>query len=300
MRGVWGGLILLAAGVPGAFSARAEELAAGEAVVTDASGQEYRLKGVKFTSGTKRLAWLRDPKASTEDARRGPLALEFREPNSTTLVKGVVTLIPVSSIEAVQYDHEKKMATITVKGLSQPLNGTLEYKGVNSLGLNGASDGKMMSFTGGAAGKNAVKAINFGGAQPISRSKGGTTWKIQIVQPKADNPTLTARNLKALYRFPGGEERLLDRISTRKGEAVVFNESLKRFEMIANDLNTNYAVAEVEPAAGPERLVAIPLTLEQDKKAGTLIGILGEVDAGWKLFPLHTIKVITPLKRKIE
>ena len=38
----------------------------------------------------------------------------------------------------------------------------------------------------------------------------------------------------------------------------------------------------------------------EDKKAGTLVGFLGEVDAGWKLFPLHTIKVITPSKRKIE
>lgn len=300
MRGLWGGTILLAAAVLGLFSARAEEPAAGEAVVIDTSGQEHRLKGVKFTSGTKHLAWRADPNGNTDDPRRGPLALEFRELNSTTFVKGVVTLVPVSSVESVQYDSDKKVATITVKGLAQPLTGTLEYRGVNSPGLSGLSDGKTLSFMGRVAGKTTMKSVTFGGAQPVRHSKGGAAWRIQIIQPKANNPTLTARNLKALYRFPGGEERLLDRLATRKGEAVIFNETLKHFEMIANDLNTNYAVAEIEPTTGSERLIAIPLTLEQDKRAGTLIGILGEVDAGWKLFPLHTIKIITPSKRKIE
>ena len=55
----------------------------------------------------------------------------------------------------------------------------------------------------------------------------------------------------------------------------------------------HFSHLEVQPDEGPERVVAVPLTLEQNGRTGTLVGLLGEVDAGWKLFPLHAIKVMT-------
>ena len=132
------------------------------------------------------------------------------------------------------------------------------------------------------------------------------SWNIQIIKTSKDEPrlsiipTLTARNLKVLVSLPGGAEQLLDGLPIRKGQPVAFDDKLKRFELLANDLNTNVAAAEIENADDAERVIAIPLAPGEDKKGGTLIGLLGEVDAGWKLFPLHTIKVITPSKRKIE
>jgi hypothetical protein len=51
---------------------------------------------------------------------------------------------------------------------------------------------------------------------------------------------------------------------------------------------------EVETEGGPERLIAAPLTLEQQQRTGILIGLIGEVDHGWKLFPLHALKVVKP------
>src|SRR6476620_3277919 len=92
MRGLLCGLSLVVAA--GLF-AQTEAPAAGEAIVTDVDGKEYTLSKLKFTTGTKRLAWLADPQGTTEDAKRGPAAIEFREPHSTTLVRGVVTLVPV-------------------------------------------------------------------------------------------------------------------------------------------------------------------------------------------------------------
>jgi hypothetical protein len=307
MRGVLCGLILVIAAGGVRLSAQTDEPAAGEAVITDVDGKEHRLSKIKFAGGTKRLAWLADSQGTTEDARRGPLALEFRESTSAMpLAQGIVTLIPVSSLESAKYDFEKEVVSLNIKGLTQPLTGALLYPRVNVLGLSGTDDGKAATFTGGIRGKPTVKSASFGGAQPHPRSKGGATWNIQIVKTKkdepmvADSPTLTARNLKVLYGFPGGVERLVDGLPTRKGPPVAFDDKLKRFEMLANDFNTNVAAAEIEPAAGPEHIIAIPLTLEENKKTGTVLGILGEVDAGWKLFPLHTIKVITPSKRKIE
>jgi hypothetical protein len=269
-------------------------------VVTDVDGKEYKLTGVTFATGTRRLSWLADPKGANDDAKKGPLALELREPNSTTLVKGVVTLVPVASLESAKYDYEKQVVSLGVKGLKEPLTGFLGFQGINVLGFRGTSGGKAAAFSGGVLSKTAVKTATFAGAQPLSKPKGGKTWNIQIIQPKADNPTLTARNLKVLYAFPGGFEQLVEGIPVRKGTPIPFDETLKRFEPLADDPNRNFSAAEVEAGGMPERVIAIPLTLEQDKKAGTLVGILGEVDAGWKLFPLHTIKVIKPSLRKIE
>lgn len=275
---------------------RAEE----PVVVTDADGKEHRLTGVKFTTGTRRLAWLADPNGETPDQRLGPLAVAVREPHSTTYSQGVVTLVPVGRLGSATYDYGTKTATLAVKGMKQPLTGTLEYKGINTLGLTGMEDGKTLSFTGGVAGKAAVKSVAFPNAEAVLNLKPGGAWAVQIVQPGAENPTLIARNLKPLYQYAGGAEQLADGLLVRKGPPLPFDAGLKRFEMLANDTNTHFAAAEVETGAGPERVIAIPLAPEQDKKTGTLVGLVGEVDAGYKLFPLHTIKLIKPHVRKVD
>lgn len=300
MRGFWRGAIpLVAAIIAGDLLVQADEPVPGGAIIVDAEGQEHSLKQVKFGAGTKRLAWLADPKGATDDARKGPLALEFREPNSTTLLKGVVTLVPVASIESVVFDQSKQEVTLSVKGLQQRLVGILFDRRVNALGISGLEDGKAASFRGGANGKSSVKSMTFGGAQLPSKSKRQTTWNVQIVQPKANDPTVVVRNLKVLIAHSRGAEKLVDGLPVRKGEPIPFDAKLKRLEILAHDQVTDVVAAEVE-AGGAERTIVIPHILELDGKPGTVVGLLGEVDAGWKLFPLHTIKLITPSKRKIE
>jgi hypothetical protein len=305
MRRVWGGLILLLGAGLTPVVVWADEPAVGEIIVVDVDGKEHTLTGVKFGTGTKRLSWLADPNGTSGDAKKGPLALEVRESTSALpLAQGIITLVPITSIESLRYDFDKELVSIVVKGLGQPLTGALFYPRVNVIGISGTSNTKTTSFTGGVRGKPSVKSISLGGAQPHARSKGGTSWNIRIVKTKkdepavVDNPTLTARNLKVLVSQPGGREQLLDGLPIRKGQPIPFDDKLKRFELLANDLNTSFAAAEIDD--GAERVIAVPLAPGEDKTTGTLIGILGEVDAGWKLFPLHTIKVITPSKRKVE
>jgi hypothetical protein len=296
--------VVLAASLAGAF-ARVDDPPAkdGEAVLTDINGTEHKLSGVRFTSGTRHLSWLADPNGSTPGEKLGPVAIELREPNSTTFAKGIITLVPAASVESAKYDYEKQIVSLTVKGLKEPLTGTLEYKGINALGLSGTADGKTASFTAGALGKSAVKSIAFGGAVPVPavpKAVAEKGWSVKTIQSgkKAastapETPAMVVRNLKALYQF-SGVEQLIDGIPVRKGTPVPFDANLKRFEMLANDENTGIAAAEIEVGAGPEKIVAIPLTMEQDKRTGTLVGFLGEVDAGYKLFPLHTVKAIAP------
>lgn len=294
MRQAWCGVV---AAVIGLTAARADDV-----VITDVDGKETKLTGAKFGAGTRRLTWLADPAGATPDAKLGPVAVEVREPNSTTFAKGVVTLVPLVHLEAVRFDYEKLSAAFQVKGLKDPLSGTLQYKGINTLSVSGTAEGKAASFTAGvlqAKGTDKVKAVTFPAAAPAPAPKAGTNWAVQIVQPKADNPTVKARNLRVLCQFKDGTQQLLDGVPVRKGMPAPFDAKLTRFEMLANDENTGIAVAEVE-AGGGERVVAIPLAFEKDGKSGFVVGLLGEVEAGYKLFPLHTVKVIVPLAKKAD
>lgn len=272
--------------------------AADPVVLVDSAGKEIKLSGVKLTSGVRRLAWLADRTGPTEDARKGPLALAVREPNSTTYQNGVVTLIPCACVEAVRYDYTEPLMTVAVKGLAQPVHGTLAYRGINAIGLEGKSGDILGKFSGGVP-KDGFKAVTFPGPKPVpTRPAGGSVWSVQIDQPKAMHPCLTVRNLKALYTFPGGVELLTDTLPVRKGgmESLVLGPALAKLEVVAVDPNTQTAVLEVTTNAGTaqDKLIAVPLTREQAGRTGTLVGLVGEVDCGWKLFPLHCVKVVKP------
>jgi hypothetical protein len=302
---IFGVLVLAAFLLAQARSCAEDGPAEGSAAVFDVEGKEIKLSGLKFGTGTRRLSWLADPKGTTEDARKGPVAVEIREEYSTMFAKGVITLVEVSHIESIKYDFKEKSVSYTIKGLKEPLKGTTQYKGLNALSFGGLVDGKATAFMGGpATGKGmTVKSVTFGGAKDVPETKAtGTTWSVQIVQPKEKDPTLTVRNLKVMYQYPGYFERLETHIPVREDTQIPLNGGLKRFEVLATDNNTNRAAAEVETATGPKKIVIVPLTQETENKAGTLVGFLGEVDAGWKLFPLQTIKVITlkDVKKKVE
>jgi hypothetical protein len=280
-----------------------EKPKAGEVVLTDTDGKETRLSDVKLTTGTRRLVWLADPKGTTPDEKLGPLALEVREPNSTTLARGVLTLIPVASVESVKYDYEKLTSYVSVKGVKEPILGTLQYRGINTLGVSGTADGKVASFTAGALGKAGVKSITFSHAKPVEAKAGGRNWAVQIFHPAANNPTVKAKNLKVLFQNRDGTQQLVDALPVRKGPAVTFDAKLSRFEMLDNTdvRDVKYAVADIELGKGEEKTIVIPLAVDQDgKQTGTLAGLLGEVETGYKLFPLHTIKIIVPLSKKTD
>ncbi|MBP3957941.1 hypothetical protein J8F10_22025 [Gemmata sp. G18] len=279
--------LVLASGLAGAFVRAAD--APTEATVTDAEGRDVKVSGLKFGTGTRRLAWAGDPAGATEEAKKGPLVIELREPHSTTLLKGIITYVPVNSIESIKYDYDKQVASVAVKGLPEPLAGTLQYRGINVLGFEGSVDDKVTRFSGGAFTKGNIKAVAFAGATPFAAKKGTGSWLVQIDQPKAENPTLKAGNFKFLYQYPGGVEVLTDAATVRKGDPLKLDDAMKTFVPLAVDQNTHMAAIEVQ-IGDTEKVVVVPQQVEKDGKAGVLMGLVGEVDAGWKLFPLHSIK----------
>jgi hypothetical protein len=278
----------------GAFSHAADGPA--EATVTDAEGKEVKVSGLKFGAGARRLAWLADPSGTTDEAKKGPLALELREPHSTSYTKGIITFVPMSAVESIKYDYEKQVAAVAIKGLTEPLAGTLQYKGINVLAFDGSADGKAAKFSGGAFTKGNIKAVAFAGATAPPARKGVAQWSIQIDQPTAMNPTLRANNFKFLYHFPNGTEILTDSVPTHKSDPLKLDDALKGYTTLAIDAKTQVVAAEVQ-VGETERVIVIHPELEKDGKTGTLAGLLGEVEAGWKLFPLHTIKSIKRVKK---
>ena len=294
LRRLWAvfGLVL-AGGLTGASSAPDTP---SVATVTDSEGAEVKLSALKFGTGTRRLAWMADPGGATEDAKKGPLAIEIREPHSTTFKQGIVTYVPVESVESIKYDYEKKVALVAVKGLTEPLAGTLEYQGLNVFAFSGAVDGKAATFSGGAFKKGNIKAVAFPDAKPVGAKQGQAPWLVQIDQPKALDPTLKASHFQFLYQFPNGSEVLTDAAVVRKGDPLKLDDSVKALTPLAVDLNNHTAAVEVLAGDGSEK-VLILLPMEKDGKKGVLVGLLAEVDAGWKLFPLHTIKVMKRPKK---
>ena len=272
--------------------------------VVDGDDKELKLAGVKYTLGVRRLGWLGEVSATTEDGKKGPWAFELREPNSTTFQKGVITLVPLPSIESVKYDYTKMTATVAVKDLKEPVVGTTEYRGFSFLGLEGDVGGVKAKLTGGEipklkkGPKTGFKSATFPAAKPLpARNANAPVWAIRLENAKPDDPPHTVRNLKALYQLAGGIEQLAESLPVRKGDPVSFGTTekpatIKKFEVVAVDPNKKTVVLDLDSG---DRTAVVP-TGELDKKPATLLGLVGEVDAGWKLFPLHTIREAVPGK----
>jgi hypothetical protein len=274
-----------------------------DAIVTDTEGQETSLQQLSWRGNIRRLGWLGDPQAADEEGRRGPLAIEIREPNSTTWTKGVLTLVPLRHIAAIEFDYQRQFVTYRIHGLQQVLTGTLQYRGINTFTLTGrTTGGQQRSYTAGLVDAKVpvIKRVIFPQASAIQRPRAGLLWNVKIGQPNAHDPIVPVRNLKPLFAFPDGRERLLESLPLRKADPLTFGAHLQRCEILANDPNNHYAAAELTVADGTERLVAIPLMLTEEGQTGLLQGLLGEIDAGWKLFPLHTIRVVTLAKRTVD
>jgi hypothetical protein len=259
--------------------------------LVDGAGKEHTLANVKLNTCVRRLAFLADPKGETDDAKRGPLALEIREPHSTAYAKGVATLIPLSCVESVKFEYEKQSLSVAVKG-QEPVAGTLQFQGINVMSLEAKNGDAAVKYTSGK--KDGFRSIAWPNAKPLASRAVGATWWIQIQHPEAKYPTIKVRNLRAIYSFPGGVEQLADSLPVRKGESLKLDTTLKKLEMVAVDTNPSFQHAAMDATVegNPEKLVAVPLVNDLGNRKGTLIGFLGEVDAGWKLFPLHCVKVI--------
>ncbi|MGE3804953.1 MAG: hypothetical protein AB7K24_09805 [Gemmataceae bacterium] len=289
-------LIVSAAFVLGADEPKKE----AALVIVDAAGKENKIKDYKILAGTRRLSWLVPaPKVDPKDKTKplppaGPEALEFREDNSTTFAAGIVTLVPLDRIQAIDYDNDPGQQLVTIKLTSTKpdekieLKGTTRYRGVNKLVIEADVDkGDLgvaaLKFQGGFK-DNSIRGLRFA-APKAGAALEGKTATITAADKMSTKHEVV--DLQALVRHPDGRLQTLPYLMFKKTLKVDLGKvkSIK----FKDDPKTNEAEAEVALADGETLVLTALRVVPVDDKPTQLEGLVGKVPAGYKLFPLHTI-----------
>jgi len=270
--------------------------------VIDAVGQEVPVKNWKFTVGTRRLAWLA-PQAPAQKPKKGqvlpqgPEYLEFREDKSTTYQTGILTLVPLASIRKIDYDLDKKTVVATyvkADGKDDVLAGTTRYIGINKIVIEGDADlGKLglasTKFKGGET-KGGIRGLRFSKADSVAEPKG----KIAAIVAADKEKTLhKVSDLTALYKTSNGN-RLAPTLLFKKTVKIDLGQVQKLRHLPAEDPKKTSYDYEVTLADGMKlNLTLLEKGGELDNHPVLLVGLIGAVPAGYKLFPAHTIAELT-------
>lgn len=257
----------------------------------DAGGKEVPLKSWKFVRGTRRLPGL-DGKVQAKGPASGPEYLEFREDNSTTFKDGILTLVPTAILRRLDYDEDKKTVRLTVMGSNGKdlaLSGTTKFVGINKLDLEVEAEipnlgAAALKFKAGYPG--GIRGLQFAGPKPGVENKGE---KVMILAADKEKTTHQVSGLAALYLAGATEITLphllfkttvkidLDKIQNLKHLPSDDKKQVSRdYEVTLND-GQKLSLTMLDKASG------------DDGKTLTLVGLVGRVPAGFKLFPAHTI-----------
>ncbi len=268
-------------------------------IVIDSAGKEQKVKDWKITTGTRHLSWLAGPapvadkeaprKVEKPGAKVGPEALLLRENNSTTYEEGVLTLVPLDRIRAIDYD-DMDTVTVTVAGdkpeADEKLQGPTKYKGINKLAIEaevdkGALGRAELTFQGGVS--KGIKGIRF----PTPKSAAAPTGRaasVMLTDKKQTEPHKVT-DLQALYRFGDGSEVVSPNLKFRK--TLTINIADVKKLRAAGGNGTEFGVTDKD---GAEEIYTLlnPAPLEINR-AAVLEGFLGKVPAGYKLFPVAIV-----------
>jgi len=175
--------------------------------VIDANGKEIPLKSWRFTGGTLRLPAI----DTASDKNTGPECLAFREDKSTTFQDGILTLVPVSSIRAIDYDNAKRTVAVTLldaNGKEQVLRGSTKFRDINKLTVEAEADlGELgvaaVKYHGGASATEGIRGLRFAKAMPAPKRPATRAAAIVAV----DKEKHTVLDPIPLYRLADGTLR---------------------------------------------------------------------------------------------
>jgi hypothetical protein len=255
-------------------------------VLPPAGGKEVKLVDYRFTLGTRRLALNGDAKS------KGPEYLEFREEKSTTYKNGIYTLIPLASLKKIAYDAEKKTVTVIalkVDGDEATLVGTTKFAGTNKLtieaeavleGLGNAT----VKFNGGID-KGGLQSVTFPAPKPRPKFDGSAAM---VVADDKEKTKHTAYGVQPLY-LVDGQYRVIPYLMFKKTVKVDMDK-LAGFRFVpAEDKKKASNDYEVTLKDGTKHTLSILTSVETDKKKMTLVGLIGRVEVGYKLFSTDAI-----------
>jgi hypothetical protein len=299
----------VATSVPAAAPVKPTEQ--GTLIVIDSNGKEQKLKTWKFTAGTRHLGWLaplnepkgsgsskpdKGSKSSDADTPVGPEYIELREENSTNLVEGILTLVPLEQIRAMDFDDTDEIVKITVATSDKAdddivLKGSTGYKNINKWTIESQVDkGELgvaeIKFLAGVA--KGIKGIRFPSPKAPTAKDGGVSATITGTDQKKSEHKV--KDVQALYALEGGQKlastlffKATLKVDLGKFQKVVAHESRAKGDM-------EWDVTLKDGDSNTLTLLAQEVTL--DGKRAALLGLVGKVPFGYKIFGLPTIAEI--------
>jgi hypothetical protein len=282
---------------------------AGELVVLDAAGKEQKLKTWKFTEGVRRLGWLasakaaeagddaaKDKKAAPKGTRQttaGPEALAIRTEMEIEYLEGVLTLVPLEHLHSIDFDNE--MSTMTAQvgegDTTEKVAGSTKYKRINKLVIEAEVDkGDLgiaeIKYLGGVP--RGIRGVRFPApkaAPPLPQGR-----RVLVVSADGKNKTSQHKvvDLMPLYRLPDGGEKLLPTVMFRKTLKLDVGK-IKKIVAAGGDQGG----WQVTRKDGEEETLTLRETIPYEGKEARLLGFVGRVRVGYKLFPASAIAEIT-------
>lgn len=291
---------------------RAAEKAAEDLVALDGAGKEIKLKNWKFTLGTRHLSWLVQPakapekqekqekkdKKSAPPVPQGPECLDFREEKSTTYANGILTLIPLTSLRKIDYDHDKKtvsVALLQAGGKETVLTGSTKFVGINKFNIDGDAEAGPITLSGAVKFQDGflragIKGYRFASAQPVPEPSGrlGT-----IVADDKEKTVHKVYDLVPLYKV-GNAFRTVPALMFQKTFKVEIAKIAKMTHLPAKDKKFASHDFDITLEDGSKQgLTLLEKTILDDNQPAVLVGLVGKAAAGYKLFPAHTITDLT-------
>ncbi|HWG43947.1 MAG TPA: hypothetical protein VN688_14310 [Gemmataceae bacterium] len=279
----------------------------GTLLVLDAAGKEQKLKAWKFTGGVRRLTWLAPAKAAeTKDAADkdkkpapkgkrtviapvGPEALSLRaETGDGLFAEGVLTLIPLDRLRALDYDNEENTVTVDA---GEKLIGTTKYKQINKLVIEAEVDkGELgiaeIKYLGGYP--HGIRGVRFPAPKAAPPPPDGRRVLVVSADSKSSKTTHKVVDLLPLYRLPDGGEKLLPTLMFKKTLKLDVGKIKKIVTAGAEE-----GAWQVTLKDGGDETLTLLETIPFEGKQARLLGFVGRVPVGYKLFPSSAIAEIT-------
>jgi hypothetical protein len=258
------------------------------------SEKEVPLVDWRFVQGTRQFSLGDDDKIDLKTKKRiAPEYLDFREEKSTTYKNGIFTLIPLASIRKITYDRDKKtvaVAVMTDAAEDVVVNGLTKFQNTNKLTieaegiLEGPSGAATMKYQGGI--DKGLQSITFPSPKAVEKPKGNVGTVTADDKEKSKHP---AYDVQALY-ISEGAYRTAPFLMFKKTVKVDLDKIASVRFMSAESKKQASSDYEVTLKDGNKHTLSLLTTVESDKgKSMTLVGLVGRVPAGYKLFSLDAI-----------
>lgn len=260
-------------------------------VLPHGAEKEVQLVEWRFVQGTRAFAPGEEKIDPKTKKRVAPEYLDFREEKSTTYKNGIFTLIPLASIRKITYDRDKKtvaVAVVTDAAEDVIVNGLTKFKDTNKITIEaeenieglGAAEKK---YHGGI--DKGLQSVTFAEPKPVDKVTGAEGVVTADDKEKSKH---TAHGVQPLYVSEG---------TYRTAPFLMFKKTVKidmdkiaGLRFMPSESKKQSSEYEVTLKDGVKHTLSLLTNVESDtKKPMTLVGLVGRVPVGYKLFSLDAI-----------